>query len=446
MSTCHALRDECARRLIGEGVELRHERDVISFVQFTSSNSNLYFAFLRELRITASLDGSSPPDSDASGWKKALLRLLAHPMLSLEVLHLNAPEPLLKSEQIRAAIERLSTIKELSLEEPRKHTWQMMQHLASPLVTVTINVVSKERYTLTSALAVNPVTRLARFSETLETVYWNQEDQYQNPLNISIPVNSVIQRYPRMRDFRMYYYNNCPGAAYMAFPAAVPDVRPFLVAFPNLQVFQLSHFPPTHKGFDTDNPPSLQRRDLNRLAHAALEGGRGPWPELVQCSGDLRSLFYLAHDGPVHTLQVRSCPATAWYLDKLRTIVEDTRPTVLEVQVLEWDVTTAPPEYSIIEALCTLPVRTVQSLQMELVLPRILVREPQAINREQITDALVVAFKNLAPEIKNIQLYLDFQIITLLGGTLQDQPSWDTLDIRSQARRFNPNVGSTPVP
>ncbi len=48
-------------------------------------------------------------------------------------------------------------------------------------------------------------------------------------------------------------------------------------------------------------------------------------------------------------------------------------------------------------------------------------------------DALVVAFKNLAPEIKNIQLYLDFQILILLGGTLQDQASWDTLDI---ARRL----------
>ncbi|KAI0740602.1 hypothetical protein C8Q76DRAFT_781306 [Earliella scabrosa] len=437
METCRALNDQGTKYLIRNGVVLRNDRDVTSFSNLIAAKGKAYLAFLQKLTIAFGGVYSDSPE-----WVSQLAQLLASPESPLDTLVLHASDPLLTASlPIWNAIQSRRSIRHLVLHQAGEPTRLMLSQSRSSLVSAHISAVSSlaaiPGFTSPAELLqANPVSVLNSSAETLEELKWTQTDYLSSVLAQPIPLDLVVQRYPRVRSFTLNY-----GFAQVGDPASVPNMSPFIRAFPNLTIFSV---------FPTDPLPSMDAREMDFVlrtrrsrhleAHPRPEEG-GPWPALQELSGGLYALYALAYTpvAAVPTVRIRSCTAFpgVWEEGMLLEVLSGARPTAVDIHVLQWcrASTWQPPKASIVQVLRKLEPCTIRTLRLEIMLGSEAIRGENAATIDELLEDLIPAFSSLPPEVSTLDLTLDWRILSGVSGPSRPPSSW-TWDPVAFARRL----------
>ena len=304
MKTCNTLNNAGTRYLLEDGVSLRHEEGLVSFVRFLWARGGSNECFRRVTLLSKlTLDFHDPKESTAR-ILESLFGILARGASNLTFLKMWAAEALLVLHPpLGATIATLTQLKTLDFFRAGEHCAKLLRALRSSLVTMKIHFATYSREGEDEVLAepdVNPILLLEGSQSTLESL--------STSFGLSSPDGPC---YPNVTHLEL----SC---------ADFPYIEDYIRAFPNLQ--SLTCF--EYAGFG-DELEWHERREMAMLYQAQ----HGTWQSMRDYQGSLFMLWIWGLACRIPSVGLSFDERRGLDPNFLNDIISDVRPSDLSLRL-----------------------------------------------------------------------------------------------------------------
>ncbi|KAI1786639.1 hypothetical protein LXA43DRAFT_50494 [Ganoderma leucocontextum] len=320
MGTCRLLYALGPPYVLRHGVTLRTRLQMASFVCFMRADAGR-LAYMRSLDICAKVF-EPRRDVVVHGTDASFADLLTHPTTALNTLILHDAEKILAcNPELLTAVSTLTSVKQLHVDGVGRAAIVTLRTMRSHLVSATV--------ALAGPLGYTPALRgHSAFSDVFSVLQFSADTLQELDLSLGIPINPardipVPLQFPHVRTLRTVLDTH--------FPQCI-----LLRLFPNLQNLHL--IPGLDLLYIVEDPNSGWFMHALRDANGRI--GLSSSPRLVECSGEVSSLYPLSAHLTVSKLRICSHLHDR-ELPFFRIVLVETRPAELEVSVRGLDVVEA---------------------------------------------------------------------------------------------------------